>query len=86
MTNKCTWFLNVILLNSGHRHVIGHSCGYLHGGENKNTNIVMCLNGSTVLKVKIVFKLWSNFDTYNYIFILVLTTLKMAARLDVTCR
>jgi len=32
----------------------GSLCGYFHGGENKNTNIVMCRNRSTVLKVKIV--------------------------------
>jgi hypothetical protein len=37
-TEKWIWFMYVILLHSGHRHVIGHSCGHLHGGENKNTN------------------------------------------------
>jgi hypothetical protein len=85
-TNKYTWFMYVMLLHSGHRHVIGHSCGHLHGGENKNTNIVMCRNRFTVLKMKHFFKLWSNFDTYNYICILVHTTLKMVAWMKETCR
>jgi hypothetical protein len=40
-------FMNVILLNSGHRR-FGHSCGRLQGGKNKKTNTTaVCLKHST---------------------------------------
>jgi hypothetical protein len=41
-------FMDVILLNSGHRR-FGHSYDYLQGGKNKNTNTTaVCLKHSTV--------------------------------------
>jgi len=41
--------MNVILLHSNHRHVSGHLCGHLQGGENKNLSIVKtCVSHFTV--------------------------------------
>jgi len=48
-TNE-VWFMDVILLNSGHR-CFGHSCDHLQGGTNKNTNTTeVCLKHSSVEK------------------------------------
>jgi hypothetical protein len=45
---KTLGFMNVILLDSNHQHVLA-TRGHLQGGENKNTNTnVMCQNRSTV--------------------------------------
>jgi hypothetical protein len=44
-------FMVVILLHGGHQHVLA-THRHLHGGENRNTNIIkMCLNHSIVLKI-----------------------------------
>jgi len=58
-------FLNVILLQSNHRYVSGHSCGHLQGGDNKNNNeITICRNRSTV-KNHVIFALTCRWSLYN---------------------
>jgi len=43
--------MDVILLYSGHQHILV-TCGHLYGAENKNTDVIkMCVNHSTFLKI-----------------------------------
>jgi hypothetical protein len=109
-------FMAVILLHSGHQHVVaGHvaTCTSLHTertcGEMwcrfVSGDTVCTANCSTVFNViyftliaisfyyltthfnesYLIFKLWSNLETFNYICVLVLTTLKVATWLAATC-
>jgi hypothetical protein len=44
-------FMNIILLHSNHRHHVSHSCGYLQGGENKNTHTIIICQTTPHLKI-----------------------------------